>query len=241
MKDNLIYSELIQIPATTGTKYYRKQITTDKLYPYMTGIACMLVSGTVDGADVEMEIRDDQKTIFSLSSGSNWIKTANNAGWDMQNIFRPCQEKAAGRNIYINVKATDCSAFNFVVYIRQAVDPIVCIDYDFQSYDINSTANNVISLPANYKYVRGLQIASADGANDKAYQVRIEDARGNLMDDIMLDAVKVRSQLMYDRSFYPVKFSGDSRDVKIYLTRIDGTATTSFDAKICFLVTNTEI
>ncbi len=241
MKQNLIYSELIQIPATTGTKYYRRQITTDKLYPYMTGIACMLVSGAVDGADVEIEIRDDQKSIFSMSSGSNWIKTANNAGWDMQNFFRPCMQKAAGRNIYLNVKATDCDAFNFVFYIRQSVESIACIDYDFQSYDIQSNSNNVISLPANYKYVRGMQIASADGANDRAYQVRIEDARGNLMDDIILDAVKVRSQLLYDRSFYPVSFDGDSRDVRIYITRIDGENADTFNAKICFLVTNSEI
>lgn len=238
MPKELLYSELIRVPETVGTRYYKTQITTDKLYNYVSGICCMLSDGVVDGADIEMEIRDDNRALFSFSPAANWIKTANNSGWDMTQIFRPCKMDSKGKNLYITVKATDCAAFSFVIYLRQTVEPLRCIDYNFQSYDVRTNSNNLFTLPSNYKFVNGVQIALPDSADEKLYQMRIEDSRGNLLDNIILSAIKVRSNLHYDRSFYPVCFPGDARDAKIYITKIDGTAATAFNAKVCFLVTN---
>lgn len=239
-KNTLIYNRLISIPETSGTQYYKTQITTDKNFNFLTGILCMLASGSIANKDIEIEIRDDYSALFSFSPAENWIKVArNHSAWDMTKMFRPCNLTSKGKNIYINVKATDCEAFSFVVYLKQTTEAIRCIDYNFQCYDIASNSNNVIALPTNYKYIRGVQVALPDG-HDAEYQLRIEDASGNLLDDIMVDAIKVRSMSLYDNCFFPVNFPGDARDVKIFLTRIDETTTTTISAKLCFLVCNTD-
>lgn len=237
-KDTLIYSRLIEIPETTGTQYYKTQITTDKNYSFLTGILCMLRSGSVEGKDIEIEIRDDYKAIFSFSPAANWLKAANNSGWDMTQIFRPCNIASKGKNIYINVKATDCEAFSFGVYLKQTHNNIKCIDYNFQSYDIESNSNNVIALPTNYKFIRGVQVSVPGNVTDTDYKLRVEDASGNLIDDIMCAAINVHSYTHYDKSFMPVNFPGDARDVKIYLTKMDDTTAATVKAKICFLVCN---
>lgn len=238
-KDTLIYSRLIEIPETIGTQYYKTQITTDKNFEFLSGILCMLHSGSVEGKDIEIEIRDDYRALFSFSPSANWIKTADNSGWDMTQLFRPCNLPSKGKNIYINVKATDCDAFSFAVYLKQTHCAIRCIDYNFQSYDIVSNSNNVIALPTNYTHIRGVQISLPGSVVAPDYQLRIEDASGNLIDDIMCAAINVHSYTHYDKSFMPVNFPGDARDVKIYLTKIDGTtAADPVKAKICFLVCN---
>lgn len=236
MANTLIQKYYFTIPATTGTKPYSYNFKSDELYAYLTGVACVLVTPLPTADKIEIELRDDFKSILSFSPVENWCKNPASVSWDMTNIFRPIISKSAGKNYYLNVKVTNSSSpFTFVALFRQSNEaPDVNIfgqhvnDYDMQSFTIKQPqlgANYQINLPSDYDAVMGINFVGGDTANISSLALDINDSLRELLDPMPVTVLQVTENQPYNNAFYPVKFVSKNKQVNMRLTPLTTIAT----------------
>lgn len=237
--NTLIQSQIIAVPATTGTTIYKTQFDSDKNFQNITGIYCGLVSGDVD-QDIEVEFRDDSDVIFSFSPAANWIKDTEAANKDLTELFRAVAVISKGRNIYCNVKATNTTEpVKFVVYYRQENAEGAVKAYNFETYKIDfaSLPNyKNITLPNRFKRVVGIA-ATTDSAEASKVMLRVENTQKNLVDPVQLSAVTVTASTLYDQAFFPVDFAADGQELKVYFDTIEELQN-DIKVKVYFLLTD---
>ena len=120
MKDTYVQHKIISIPATTGTKVYSFLFKADDCYEFLSGIGCYAIGSNQPTADdIKLEFRSDYKSILSFSPYALWVKNPQSAAFNMQDVYKPLQVDARGRNFYLNVKVTNCNAFTFVALVKQ--------------------------------------------------------------------------------------------------------------------------
>ena len=116
MKETLIQHRIISIPQTSGTQIYSTLIKADDCYNYLTGIAAT-IGATVPVADsIMIEFRDDYESILSFSPSTNWLKNTTSQSFNLQDVFKPLNVDAKGRNFYLNVKVTIVTRFHLHFY-----------------------------------------------------------------------------------------------------------------------------
>lgn len=239
--NTLIQSQVIEVPVTVGTTIYKTQFASDKNFKFVSGIACLLVSGSV-AQDIEIEFKDDNETIFTFSPAQNWVKDSEANNKDLTNIFRPVNIVSKGRNIYCSVKATDTDeVVKFVVYYLQvdSEEGVKVKPYNFETYRINFASlpeYKNITLPNRYRNVAGIAAVTSSAAASKIL-VHVENTQKNLVDPIQLSAINVNAQTAYDLSFLPVVFPADGQELKLYFTAADS-VTGPVSAKVYFLLTD---
>lgn len=237
--NTLIQSQIITVPATTGTTIYKTQFDSDKNFGFVTGIFCGLVSGNVN-QDIEVEFRDDSDVIFSFSPAANWLKDTEAANKDLTELFRAVSIVSKGRNIYCNVKASNTTEpVKFVVYYRQENAEGTVKAYNFETYKIDFESlpeYKNITLPNRFKRVVGIA-ATTNSAEASKVMLRVENTQKNLVDPVQLSAVSVTASTLYDLAFFPVDFAADGQELKIYFDNIDELQD-SVNAKIFFLLTD---
>lgn len=240
MKNTLIQNRVISIPATVGTQIYSTLIKADDCFKYLTGVAAFSKVAPVADS-IEIELRDDFITILSFSPFQNWIKNPTAANFNLQDIFKPLNIDAAGRNYYLNVKVTNCQAFNFVALLRQDNNIFDCIRYDAQTWDFKTPSlgqSLEITLPADYDCCKGIMVEGGDAANDMFLSLDIYDSAGAIVDPLPLAILKPTSSTNYDNGFFAVDFESKSRQIKARVNNL-GTLPTTYtptDLKITFLL-----
>lgn len=240
MKNQLIQNRVITIPQTTGTQIYTTQIKADDCFKYLTGVAAF--SKITPNADaIELELRDDFTKILSFSPLANWIKNPSATNFNLQDIFKPLNLEAQGRNFYLDVKVTNCNAFSFVALLRQDNNKLDCIRYDAQTWEFKNPALGQaleITLPADYNFCKGIFIEGGDTANDMFLSLDIFDSAGAIVDPLPLAILLQTQSTNYDNGFFPVDFESKSRQIKVRVNNL-GTLPTTYtptDLKITFLL-----
>lgn len=235
----LIQSQIISVPVTTGTNIYKTQFDSDKNFKFVAGIACGLVRGDIN-QNIEIEFKDDNDTIFSFSPVQNWVKDTASANKDLTEFFRAVNIVSKGRNIYLNVKATDTTEIvKFVVYYLQQDEEPRVKQYNFETYAVSfDTLPDFrnITLPSRFANVCGIA-AVTDSEEASLITVRVENTQKNLVDPVQLSALAVTKDTLYDQAFSPVNFPADGQELKLYLNAIDE-VTAPVNAKIFFLLTD---
>lgn len=240
MKNTLIQNRVISIPQTQGTQVFSTLIKADDCYKYLTGVSAFAKVAPVADA-VEIELRDDFITILSFSPFSGWIKNPTSAAFNLQDTFKPLNVEANGRNFYINVKVTNCNAFDFVLLLRQDNIPFECVRYDAQTWTFPTPALGQaleITLPNDYDFCKGIAVEGGDTANDMFLSLDIFDSAGAIVDPLPLAILIPSINTQYDNGFFPVDFESKSRQIKV---RVNSLATlqtpyTPTDLKITFLL-----
>lgn len=236
----LIQSQLATIPATTGTQIYKTQFASDKNFSIIDGIACILVSGSTSGTDVEIEFRDDNGVIFTFSPLENWVKNAAATSKDLTQLFRAVDVTSKGRNIYCNVKAKNTAAeLKFMIYYRQTNEAASVKKYNFASFDFNFgslPSYQNITLPTQFAKVVGVAATTAN-ANAAAVAINVENSQTKLVDDLQLAALQITANTPYDLAFMPIEFPADGQELKIYAKALTSSAT-SAAGKLIFLLTD---
>lgn len=248
MENVLIQKYWYTVPATTGTQAYSYNFKSDELYKYLTGIACPLVGSLPTADKIEIELRDDFKSILSFSPVQNWCKNTASVDYDLTTVFRPIASQSQGKNYYLNVKVTNSTAaFTFVALFRQSNEqPALSVfgrhveAYDMQSFTIKTAAlgaNYSINLPSDYNAVMGVNFVGGDTANIGKLALDINDNMRNLLDPVPVSVLKVTENQMYDKNFFPVQFISKNKQVNIRLTALDtiGSYTPS-DFTVTFLL-----
>ena len=245
----LIQKYYFTIPATTGTNVYSYNFKSDELYQYLTGIACPLVKALPTADKIEVELRDDFKSILSFSPVQNWCKNTVSVDYDLTNVFRPVISKSAGKNYYLNVKVTNSAAsFTFVALFKQENEqPVVNIfgrtveNYDMQSFTVKAAALGVnynINLPSDFNAVAGVNFVGGDTANIGQIALDVNDNLKNLLDPVPVSILKVTENQGYDKTFFPLSFISKNKQVNLRLTPMAtiGSYTPS-DFTVTFLLT----
>lgn len=225
----LIQKYYFTIPATTGTNVYSYNFKSDELYQYLTGIACPLVTALPTADKIEVELRDDFKSILSFSPVQNWCKNTASVDYDLTNVFRPVISKSAGKNYYLNVKVTNSAAsFTFVALFKQENEqPVVNIfgrtveNYDMQSFTVKAAAlgtNYNINLPSDFNAVAGINFVGGDTANIGQIALDVNDNLKNLLDPVPVSILKVTENQGYDKTFFPLSFISKNKQVNLRLT-----------------------
>lgn len=222
MKTELIQNRVISIPQTTNITNYKTLIKADDCFNYLTGIAAF--SNTAPVADYfQIEFRDDFKTILSFSPAENWIKNPTSQSFNLQDVFKPLNVDAKGRNFWFNVKVGNCQAFDFVALLRQNIEPFDCKRYDEQSFDIVSPALGQgfeFTLPSDYNTCKGIMLSGGDTTNQNFIGFEIYDSAGSIVDPIPFGILKPTINTPYDCGFYPVNFPSKSRQIRVRLTAL---------------------
>ena len=161
-KDTYIQSKFISIPATTGTNNYSFLFKADDCYEFLSGVGCYALGNSVPTADaIEIEFRSDYKSILSYSPYENWVKNPMSPSFNLQDIYKPLQVDARGRNFYLNVKVKNCQAFNFMALVKQTTFAVPCKRYDAQSWQIASPTLGQgisITLPSDFQRCNGIML-----------------------------------------------------------------------------------
>lgn len=249
MANILIQKYYFTIPATTGTQVYSYNFKSDELYQYLSGIACPLVTALPTADKIEIELRDDFKSILSFSPAVNWCKNTASVDYDLTNVFRPVISKSAGKNYYLNVKVTNSTAaFTFVALFRQSNElPVVNIfgqnveNYDMQSFTVKAaalSANYNINLPSDFNAVAGINFVGGDTANIGQIALDVNDNLRNLLDPVPVSILKVTENQGYDKTFFPLSFVSKNKQVNLRLTPMAPIAAyTPSDFTVTFLLT----
>lgn len=222
MKETLIQHRVISIPQTTGTQIYSTLIKADDCYNYLTGIAAIAAAAPT-AAEFKIELRDDFKPVLSFSPYNNWLKTPQSQSFNLQDVFKPFNVEARGRNFYVNVKVTNCSAFTFTVLLRQNVNPMVCNRYDEQCFDVPTPALGSgfqITLPSDYNYCKGIMLTGGDTTNADFLGLDIYDSAGAITDPVPMSILTPSIYTEYDDGFFPVDFESKSRQISVRLTEL---------------------
>lgn len=248
MEKELIQKYWYTVPATTGTKLYTYNFKSDELYKFLTGVACPLVGSLPTADKIEVELRDDFKSILSFSPVQNWCKNTASVDYDLTAVFRPVASQSQGKNYYLNVRVTNsASAFTFVALFRQSnVQPQLSVfgrqveAYDMQSFTVKAAALGVnynINLPSDYNAVMGVNFTGGDTANITKLALDINDNIKNLLDPVPVSVLKVSENSGYDKNFFPVQFISKNKQVNLRLTALDTIASyTPSDFTVTFLL-----
>lgn len=244
MKNTYVQHKVITIPATTVTQVYQSLFKADDCYEFLTGVATTFV-GSAPSADIfEIELRDDYNSILSFSPSENWLKDPTAATWNLQDVFKPINVEARGRNFYLNVKVKNLTLpFTFTALLKQETKltkPVV--DYDEQSFEVTTPAlgqNWSITLPSNYNFVKGVMLSGGDSINANVLGFDISDSLGQIVDPLPVSILKPTSATPYDLGFYPVEFESKSRQIFVRLTQMGTLAATYTPAtyNVTFLLT----
>lgn len=244
MKTTYVQHKVITIPATTVTQIYQTLFKADDCYQFLTGVATVF-SGSAPSADVfEIELRDDYNSVLSFSPAENWLKNPTSATWNLQDVFKPLNIDARGRNFYLNVKVKNlASPFSFTALILQEtkITKPVC-DYDEQTFEIATPAlgqGYSITLPSNYNFVKGMMLSGGDAVNAGLIAFDITDSLGQIVDPLPMSILKPTSSTPYDLGFFPVNFESKSRQIFVRLTEMAtlSTAYTPTNYNVTFLLT----
>lgn len=241
-KDTYIQHQLINIPATTGTNNYSFLFKADDCYEFLSGVGCYSITGSVPTADdIQIEFRSDYKSILSYSPYANWVKNPASPSFNLQDIYKPLQVDARGRNFYLNVRVTNCSAFNFMALVKQTKFPVPCIRYDAQSWKIASPALGQgvsITLPSDFKRCKGIMLTGGQAANANVIGFDIYDSGGQIVDPLPMSVLTPTINTPYDSGFYPVDFDSKSKQLFVRLNPIATLAATyvATDYTVTFLL-----
>lgn len=230
MKDTYIQHQLISIPATTGTNNYSFLFKADDCYKFLSGVGCYIVGNTMPTADaIQIEFRSDYKSILSYSPYENWIKNPKSPAFNMQDIYKPLQVDARGRNFYLNVKVTNCDAFSFMALVKQTTSPVPCRRYDAQSWQIAAPTLGQgvsITLPSDFTRCKGIMLSGGQSANANVVGFDIYDSGGQIVDPLPMSVLTADVSKPYDNGFYPVDFDSKSKQIFVRLTQIGTLAST---------------
>lgn len=230
MKDTYIQHQLISIPATTGTNNYSFLFKADDCYKFLSGVGCYMLGNTVPSADaIQIEFRSDYKSILSYSPYENWIKNPQSSAFNMQDIYKPLQIDARGRNFYLNVKVTNCAAFSFMALVKQTTSPVPCRRYDAQSWQIAAPSLGQgisITLPSDFTRCKGIMLSGGQSANANVVGFDIYDSGGQIVDPLPMSVLTADVNKPYDNGFYPVDFDSKSKQIFVRLTQIGTLAET---------------
>ena len=229
MKDTYVQHKLIQIPATTGTNNYSFLFKADDCYEFLSGVGCYMVGSTVpDADDIKIEFRSDYKSILSYSPFENWVKNTHSASFNLQDIYKPLKVDARGRNFYLNVRVTNCEAFNFMALVKQTKFPIECIRYDAQSWDVVQPTLGQgfqITLPSDFNKCKGVMIHGGQSDNANVIGFDIYDSAGQIVDPMPMSVLTPSVMTPYDNGFFPVAFDSKSKQLSVRLTALGDLAT----------------
>lgn len=233
MKTTYIQNKIINLPITSGTKIYSFLFKADDCYQYLSGVGAF-VANTMPQCDaIEIELRDDFRTILSFSPYENWIKNTHSEGFNLTDCFKPLCYDAKGRNFYFNVKVTNLTAaFDFVALLKQTTEAIEVIRYDQQSFDIHTPLLGQtveVTLPSDYTRCKGIMLSGGDVTNENYIGFDISDAAGQIVDPLPVSMLKATVNTQYDNGFYPVDFQSKSRQIKVRLTQL-GTLPATYTA-----------
>ena len=248
MENTLIQKYWYTVPQTTGTQMYTYNFKSDELYKFLTGIACPLVGSLPTADKIEVELRDDFKSILSFSPVQNWCKNTASVDYDLTNVFRPIVSQSQGKNYYLNVRVTNSSAaFTFVALFRQSNEqPQLSVfgrsveAYDMQSFTVKAAAlgaNYNINLPSDFEAVMGVNFTGGDTASIAKLALDINDNMRNLLDPVPVNILKVTENQGYDKTFFPVQFVSKNKQVNLRLTPLATIASyTPSDFTVTFLL-----
>lgn len=224
MKDTYIQNKIISLPITVGSKLESFLFKADDCYRYLSGIGCFVSNTLPVCDDLEIELRDDFRTILSFSPFENWLKNTQSQGFNLTDCFKPLQIDAKGRNFYFNVKVTNLTAaFDFVVLLKQTINPIQCIRYDQQSFQIETPLLGTtyeITLPSDYTRCKGVMLSGGDTTNENYIGFDISDSAGQIVDPLPFSMLRTTTNTQYDNGFYPLDFESKSRQIKVRLTAL---------------------
>ena len=241
MKETLIQHYYYNVPATTGTNVYTYLFKSDELYNYLTGVACPLITALTSADLIEIELRDDFKSILSFSPVRNWCKSTTAQTWNLQEVFRPFNVASKGKNFYLNVKVTNsAAAFSFCALFRQSNAALKCRTYDMQTFTFKNVllgANNQINLPSDYDECCGVFITGGDTANDGGLLIDINDNRQNLLDPVLQSVLRITENTPFDDSFFPCEFVSKNKQVFLRITALHTSVVyTPSDISVTFLL-----
>lgn len=249
MANTLIQKYLFNVPATTGTRVYSYNFKSDELHKYMTGIACPLVSSALPTADaIQIELKDDYRSILSFSPVQNWVKNTTSVDFDLTEVFRPLTATSAGKNFYLNVKVTNsAAAFDFIVLFRQEneLPPLQIFGKSVEAYDMQSftIAAPVIgtdynfNLPSDFDNVAGVNIVGGDPSTFNNLLLEVNDSVRNLLDPVPLMCLKVSENVKYNNTFFSVSFASKNKEVNIRLSSVGTISYTPTAITVTFLLT----
>lgn len=232
MKTEYIQHKLISIPQTTGTtpRNYQFLFKADDCYEFLSGVGCYMLGTSVPQADdIKIEFRSDYKSILSYSPFENWVKSTVSPSFNLQDIYKPLQVDARGRNFYLNVKVKNCAAFDFMALVKQTTMPVPCIRYDAQSTDvITPTLGQAlqITLPSDFTRCKGIMITGGQSVNANTIGFEIFDSAGQIVDPLPLSVLTPSVSTPYDNGFYPVDFDSKSKQISVRLTALGTLAAT---------------
>lgn len=248
MENILIQKYYYNVPATTGTQVYSYNFKSDELYKYMSGIACPLVSALPTADAIEIELRDDFKSILSFTPVQNWCKNTASADFDLTNVFRPLNVESAGKNFYLNVKVTNsAAAFQFVALFRQSnqTNEIKIFGesveaYDMQAFTVPAAALGVnynFTLPSDYNNVAGVNFIGGDPTNFYNIALDINDSMKNLLDPVPVSILNVTENQSLEKTFYPLAFYSKNKEVNFRLTQLTPITYTPAQITVTLLLT----
>lgn len=250
MAQTLLQKYYFAIPVTAGTQVYSYNFKSDELYNYLSGIACPLASFAPIYVDsIEIELRDDFKSILSFSPYQNWIKETQLPAFDLTEVFTPLNVESKGKNFYLNVKVTNCTtAFAFVALFRQTMEQPqikifdnVVTAYDMQAFTIKAAdlgANYELTLPSDFSNVAGVNIVGGDSANLYNVALDINDSLRQLLDPVPITILHASSSRKNGCNFYPLSFKSANRQINVRLTPLfSGVSWTPADITVTFILT----
>lgn len=233
MKDTYVQHKLISIPATTGVNNYYFLFKADDCYQFLSGVGCYFQGSAAPTADeIKIEFRSDYKSILSYSPFENWVKKTTDPTFNLQDIYKPLNVDARGRNFYLNVKVKNCAAFDFLALVKQTIFPVPCIRYDAQSWDIAAPALGQgfeITLPSDFTRCKGIMLTGGQTANANVLGFEIYDSAGQIVDPLPMSVLTPTIGTPYDHGFYPVDFDSKSKQISVRLSQL-GTLPTSYVA-----------
>lgn len=242
MKDVLLQTKVITVPATTDTQVFRTLFKADDCYKYLSGVSTV-INGSAPAADIfQIELRDDYDTVLSFSPFENWLKNTQSVAWNLQDAFKPLSLNAMGRNFWLNVKAKNlANPYTFTAVLKQTNKPIKCVRYDEQTFTIAAPylgQNYEITLPSNYQTCKGFMVSGGDTAHAAGIAIDFNDSFGSIYDPIPLNMVMPTVNTPYDNGFYPLDFPSASHQINIRLTDIGGISAsyTPTDINVTFLL-----
>lgn len=227
-----IQHKQINIPQTPGSipRVYQFQFKADDCYEYLSGIACFALGSTPPNADdIKIEFRSDYQSILSYSPYTNWVKNPQSPAFNLQDVWKPLQIDARGRNFFLNVKVTNCSAFSFMVLMKQTLCPVPCVRYDAQSWDVPTPTLGQgfeITLPSDYNKCKGIMLSGGQSANINTIGFEIYDSAGQIVDPLPMSILMPTVDTPIDNGFYPVNFDSKSKQISVRLTALGTLAAT---------------
>lgn len=224
MKNTYVQHKLISIPQTTGTQNFQFLFKADDCYEFLSGIGCYALGSTPPTADdIKIELRSDYKSILSYSPYANWIKNPQSPAFNLQDCYKPLQVDARGRNFYLNVQVTNCSAFSFMALLKQTTFPAQVIRYDAQSWDVETPTlgqSMQITLPADFSRCKGVMLTGGQAANINNLGFEIFDSAGQIVDPLPMSILMPSVDTQYDNGFYELDFDSKSKQISVRITEL---------------------